>query len=274
MTPVTTASLNVADRLAEMAAIVPDLVAVAEPMRRITEGRRVYRTVTFRQLTDDVDRIARGLSAIGVTRDAPGAIGSAEYRFYTLVFALSKSCAVQILIDPGMGNEIWCVVWTRQSLRVLSPSRGRNCCAILRRRFPRSIQCHGRKPVMVERNDVGRHPTAGKTPSASGDGIRSTRPSRKCRIPPREPERHGERSLQTTPNDPAAIIFTSGSTGPPKGVLYRHGNFDRQVSEIRDKYKIEPGEIDLACFALFGLFNAAMGVTTVLPRMDFCARPP
>jgi acyl-CoA synthetase (AMP-forming)/AMP-acid ligase II len=55
-------------------------------------------------------------------------------------------------------------------------------------------------------------------------------------------------------------------------VLYRHGNFDHQVTEIRDFYGIKPGEIDVACFPLFGLFNAAMGVTTVFPAMDF-SRP-
>jgi acyl-CoA synthetase (AMP-forming)/AMP-acid ligase II len=52
-------------------------------------------------------------------------------------------------------------------------------------------------------------------------------------------------------------------------VLYRHGNFTRQADEIRDFYRIQPGEIDLPGFPLFALFNCAMGVTTVLPDMDF-----
>jgi acyl-CoA synthetase (AMP-forming)/AMP-acid ligase II len=50
--------------------------------------------------------------------------------------------------------------------------------------------------------------------------------------------------------------------------LYEHGNFWRQVSEIRDHYGIVPGEIDVAGFPLFALFNAGMGVTTIIPDMD------
>src|SRR5690606_28168889 len=68
--------------------------------------------------------------------------------------------------------------------------------------------------------------------------------------------------------DPAAVIFTSGSTGAPKGVLYEHGMFNAQVRLIQEHYGIRPGEIDLPGFPLFGLFNAAMGVSTVIPDMN------
>jgi acyl-CoA synthetase (AMP-forming)/AMP-acid ligase II len=68
--------------------------------------------------------------------------------------------------------------------------------------------------------------------------------------------------------DEAAIIFTTGSTGPPKGVQYTHDIFHHQIDLIRSRYEIRPGGRDLACFPLFGLFDAMMGVTTIIPDMD------
>jgi acyl-CoA synthetase (AMP-forming)/AMP-acid ligase II len=76
-------------------------------------------------------------------------------------------------------------------------------------------------------------------------------------------------TIPTPPHESlAAIIFTSGSTGPPKGVAFTHDMFDTQSREIAERLDIQPGEIDLACFPFFGLFDATMGVTAVIPDMN------
>src|SRR4029079_10689858 len=74
-------------------------------------------------------------------------------------------------------------------------------------------------------------------------------------------ERHAE--------EIAAILFTSGSTGVPKGAVYTHAIFAAQVDLLRDTYKIEPGEIALPTFPLFALFAPALGMTAIVPDMDF-----
>ena len=38
---------------------------------------------------------------------------------------------------------------------------------------------------------------------------------------------------------------------------------------LRDEYDIRPGEVDLATFPLFALFAPALGMTAIVPRMDF-----
>jgi acyl-CoA synthetase (AMP-forming)/AMP-acid ligase II len=66
-----------------------------------------------------------------------------------------------------------------------------------------------------------------------------------------------------------AIVFTTGSTGIPKGVVYTHQMFGAQIELMKDQFGIEPGEIELATFPLFALFDPALEVTTVFPEMDF-----
>jgi len=238
------ASGNVARRLTAMARRLPGNVAIAMPARRGSTGRRQYQTVTFKQLDDDSDQLARALRRIGVdhgTRIAllvrPG------IDFIALVFALLKSGAVTILIDPGMGrgNLVDCLSAAQPEGMIAIPA-AHAARVVFRRRFPK---CR----ILV---------TVGRRWGWGGLTLDELRARRGPLAPlPR-----------LSAQDEAAIIFTTGSTGSPKGVLYTHGVFDRQVTEIRDQYGIQPGEIDLPGFPLFGLFNAAMGVTTVIPDMD------
>ena len=236
---------NVSLRLQQAARERPQQASIVVPGKYNAAGKREYREVSFTELEADVARLAAGLRASGIE---PGTrialLVPMGYDFIALVFALLRAGIVSILIDPGMGrkNALACLAEARPQGFIAIPF-AHAIRAFLRRRFPET------KHLIT----VGRRWFWG---GETLDRIRKL----------------GEKSSAVEPttsaDDPAAIIFTTGSTGPPKGVLYRQRIFDRQVVEIRDQYGIAPGEIDLPGFPLFGLFNAAMGVTTVIPDMD------
>jgi acyl-CoA synthetase (AMP-forming)/AMP-acid ligase II len=168
--------------------------------------------------------------------------------FVELVFAMLKCGAVAVFIDPGMGR--------RNMLQCLDEIEPDGFIAI--------------PLVHVVRRLLGRRFAGARYNVTTGSSTFTSWMLRDCvTLDQLAGEAwSGPEMEETEVDDPAAIIFTSGSTGPPKPVLYTHGNFDKQVTEIRDEYGIKPGEISLGCFPLFALFDAAMGVTTVFPEMD------
>jgi len=237
--------VNVGQRLVETARGDPHGVAVVETAGRDRQGKRTYREISFRELDEDSRRIAAGLQGMGV---APGSrlvlLVPPGIDFVSLVFALFRAGVVTVLIDPGMGrrNLIRCLTEAEpDGFVAISAAHAVRC--LLRRRFPKARQ----------------NVTVGRRWFWGGTTLRRLRQQTSAEFRP----------VATRAEDPAAIIFTTGSTGPPKGVLYCHGNFSQQVDELRDFYGVQPGERDLSGFPLFALFNAAMGVTAVIPDMDF-----
>ncbi|MCU0962621.1 MAG: fatty acid CoA ligase family protein [Pirellulaceae bacterium] len=235
---------NVAALLHATAQRDPEGVAVVEPGARVAGGRRRYRQVTFRELDEDSTKLAASLRARGarsglrmVLLVRPG------IDFISLVFALFKAGLVAVLIDPGMGR--------RHLLRCLAEAGPDGFVAIP---LAQAIRVLCRRSFPQARLNV----TVGRRWFWGGPTLEQLR---------RRPVPAVDMTAVSSA-DPAAIIFTTGSTGPPKGVLYRHGNFTQQAREIQRFYAIAPGEIDLAGFPLFALFNCAMGVTTVIPDMD------
>jgi olefin beta-lactone synthetase len=240
------ATPNVASRLRVMASQYPGHVALASPVGSHRQGKqREYRTLSFAELELRTSSMAAGLQKLGVE---PGMRIVLLVRFgadfISLVFALLKAGAVVVLVDPGMGrrNLLRCIEATNPDGFVAIPVAHLVRLAF-RHRFPNA------------RLNVTVGPRWGILPRPTLEQLEGT-PSALYQPP----------SIDY--DSPAAIIFTTGSTGPPKGVLYTHKTFNSQVDQLVAQYGIQPGGTDLSGFPLFGLFNAVLGTTTVIPDMD------
>jgi olefin beta-lactone synthetase len=239
---------NVGLLLAQYAKLNGDHVAVAESTRENAGQKQKYpgwKTISYQELENYSNRIAAALQREGIQPQARIALlVPPGIEFVALVFALFKAGMVTILIDPGMGRD--------NLIDCLSEAKPQALIGVLKAQLARWLY-RKRFPEIRQKILVGR----GWFP-----GCKPLKKIADCSADSWHPATVDEQT-------PAAIIFTTGSTGAPKGVLYRHGNFVNQAQQIRTRFEIQPGGVDISGFPLFALFNAGMGVTTVFPKMDF-----
>src|SRR5690606_21132617 len=100
------ASVNIAARLKAFAAAIPDECAIAQHVTRNADGSYRYEDWSFRELDGQVDRLAAGLVEQGV---GPGMrlvlFVPFSREFIALTFAILRTGAIVVLIDPGMGRQ-------------------------------------------------------------------------------------------------------------------------------------------------------------------------
>jgi len=230
------ADQTIAGHLALRAGDSPDRPALICPAGRLT----------YRELYEASTRCGVGLLERGIRAGVRTAVlVPPGPELFILAFALVGIGAVPVLIDPGIG-------W-RNLARCLAEAEPVAFIGSALADWAGRTLGWGKRTVRT-RITVGRPGTPGSIPFS--DLMRS-----------RNSGRRGEEDVSL--DEPAAIVFTSGSTGPPKGVVYTQRTFAAQAQLLNDNFGIRPGEVDLATFPLFALFDPALQMTSVLPKMDF-----
>ena len=233
-------SSNVARHLRNAALNNPQAIATLSPLSVNEDGKVIHDWCSFLKLDQESDAAARIFHAEGV---APGTrtllAVRAGHDLIVCMFGLLKLGAIPIAIDPGMGwkKMLQCIESTHPTALVAQS-----------------------KPFYLSYLPFKAFKTISHRIEVNGKSWKKlVKDCSTTTVRPLEP---------VTASSLAAIIFTSGSTGTPKGVRYTHGMFDAQISLVRKTFEIQPGEIDMAMLPVFGLFNPALGVTTVTPLLD------
>lgn len=237
---------NIADAVALHARERPDALAIVVPSGRDASGKRAYQRLTYAELDAAADGYARGLGRIGLARGARAVLMVRPgLDFFPLTFGMLRAGIVPVLVDPGLGRA--------QLGQCLAEARPEAFIGVSEAHAARILLGWGRATVKTL-------VTVGRRWFWGGHTLASV-------------ARLGKEAKDTTEpvdgDDVAAILFTSGSTGVAKGAVYKHRHFVAQAEMIRGMYGIEPGEIDLPTFPMFALFDPALGMTTIVPEMDF-----
>ena len=202
-------------------------------------------SISFQELNNESSRIASGLNQYGFKKgDRVLLFIPFSIKFISVAFALFKAGAIPIFIDPGLGkkNILRCAKEAEAQGIIATPA-----VHLALKFFQKSFR------------NLKHRVTTNSCWFWQGCTLKDITNMAKPTFAYDD----------TFPNDPAAILFTSGSTGSPKGVVYTHEMFSHQLEVLRSCYKIQPGEIDLSTFPLFSLLGVGIGMTSILPKMDF-----
>ena len=236
--------VNIASYLTRTAKEQPYKRAVVYPARRDKKGRIAYSHLTFLQLDQESDCLAHGLTAAGVASGTRTVLMvKPSLDFFALIFALFKTGAIPVVVDPGMGIQrmVACFKSSRPEAFIGIP-----LAHVVRTVYPGFFKT------------VKTWITVGRRWFWNGLTLAQLRKK------PAE----SFACMKTGRDDTAAILFTTGSTGPAKGAVYSHGNFDAQLRQIQSHLNMSADEVDLSTFPLFALFYPALGITSVIPEMD------
>jgi fatty-acyl-CoA synthase len=231
---------------------------------------------TFRELNDDVDRMARGLLAVGVAVGDRIGIWSPNCAEWTILqYATAKIGAILVNVNPAYRTHELVFVVKQNGMRMLvvAPSdRTSDYVGMAREALAQCPELRELVFLPAPSNAGGATFAAGKPES----GDESTWEELAWRAEG-APSSLAERAATLTPDDPINIQYTSGTTGFPKGATLTHRNILNNgfsIGELLGYSEADRVVVPVPFYHCFGMvignLNAySHGCATILPGRSF-----
>src|SRR4051794_11409575 len=209
-------------------ATIADIVSLAaelygeQPAARFKRGDE-WTDVSYRELSETVSEIARGLIDLGLEagdRVALLCTTRVEWSYADFAITAAGACVVPIYPTNSPEECAWVAGNSESRFVVCEDASQVAKIVAVRDQLPKLEAI-----IAIE-------PTEG---AISLDELRE-------RGRPRDPLQVAARTAAVKPEDPYTIIYTSGTTGPPKGCVLTHGNYRRVTQMCEEIDVIEPGE--------------------------------
>lgn len=234
---------NVSEFIRQMSELYPNKDSIIAPKRD------KYVKYTFLELEQRINKLCHKLSSLDIgAGDKVLILIKPNIDFCVITFALFRLGAVAVFIDPGMPKKM-----LLKCIHDLKPDilLGLPIIHFLSSLFPKTFSSI-RVYITNSRYD-------GLLRAKSlYQSLETYSCDRDIYIP-----YEGEL---------AAILFTSGGTGAAKGVEYTHDIFINQTTMLQKEFNLKAQDKDIPGFPLFSFFTLSMGMTSIIPDMNF-AKP-
>ena len=220
---------------------------------------------TYAEFRDEVDRVARGLMALGIDRGQHVGIWATNYSEWVLTqFATAKIGAVMVNVNPAYRtHEIAYLLEQSEANALILIGRFRNSdyagmlnevVPELKDSNPGELNSH-RFPYLRNVIHIVPHDDRDAT---TPDGMWSWQEMVARHIDV-SVDQLADRQSGCRPNDPVNIQYTSGTTGNPKGAMLTHHNLVSNGLYVGDA--IELTEEDRLCVPVpfYHCFGCVMG---------------
>lgn len=253
---------TVSELLRTLAARRPDAEALCYPAfaNHGTELR-----LTFRELDERVDALARGLLAAGVERGEHVALWAANVPdWIPLEYALARVGAVLVTVNTALGLDEVGYVLRQSGARTLlhTTSTGSNAASDA---LDALLTDDAARPPALRRrlwipSTPDETPPTGFDPAV--DAARALTPLAELVARGETLPDHAVRDREQTveAGDVVNIQYTSGTTGFPKGVMLTHTNIVGNSSVLADHVGIGPDDRVALFVPLFHCFGCAVTV--------------